>query len=79
MVGVVVIVTLCLRSRTLNKLEVDVPCPGCKIKFKQRLEDMKPGRTRICPGCGKTIEFTGDDASGIQKQLDDVARKFGKR
>lgn len=58
------------------KLDFDIQCPNCGRKFKQRVEEMRPGRTRNCPGCRLPIEFTGDDGARTQRALDDFTRKL---
>lgn len=60
----------------MNKLEADLPCPNCRRKFRQRIEDMVPGRTRRCPFCAIEIKFTGDDGRKAQRALDDLERTF---
>lgn len=63
------------------KLEVDVTCPHCRMKFRQRVEEMRLGRSRQCPHCGIRIEFTGDDGQKAQRAMDDLQRtirNFGK-
>ncbi len=62
----------------MDKLEVEISCPKCGRKFKQRVEDMRPGNSRNCPGCGGRIDFTGDDGRKAQKALDDFAKAFRK-
>jgi Zn finger protein HypA/HybF involved in hydrogenase expression len=56
------------------QLEADLTCPNCKKKFKQKLSDMRPGNQRRCPHCHQSIRFAGDDASKIQKSLDNLER-----
>ena len=60
----------------MKKLEFDLDCPQCNRKFKQRVEDMRPGCSRKCPYCGVTIQFEGDDGRGVQKSLDDIGRSL---
>ena len=67
------------------KLEADVSCPSCGRKFKQRVGEMRPGRSRRCPRCNADIRFTGDDGSKVQKAVDDLEktiknlnRRFGR-
>lgn len=62
----------------MKKLEADITCPGCGHKFKQKLEGMRPGQTRTCPRCRETIRFTGDDASAVQRAVDDLEKEFKK-
>ena len=56
------------------QLEADLPCPGCKKKFKQKLSEMSPGKSKKCPHCSATIKFTGDDMRKLQKSIDDFDR-----
>ena len=60
------------------KLEFDVTCPHCKRKFKQRVEDMAPGRSRQCPHCGITVNFTGDDGRKAQQAVDKLEGQIKK-
>jgi len=60
------------------KLEADITCPSCKRKFKQRIEDMRPGNGRPCPGCGVDIRFEGDDGHRAQRALDDLQKSLKK-
>ena len=62
----------------MKKLEADITCPNCNRKFKQRVEDMRPGRSRTCPSCGSTINFTDDDGRKAQKALDDFEKDIKK-
>lgn len=56
------------------ELEIDIECPQCKHKFKQKLRDVKPGASHKCTSCGANITFTGDDLSKAQKELDNLER-----
>jgi len=58
----------------MQKLEMDIECPNCGHSMKQRVEDMRPGRSRTCGSCGTEIEFTGDDGRQAQKALDDLEK-----
>lgn len=60
----------------MQKLEFDVTCPGCNRSFVQRVEDIRPGKSRNCPHCGATFNFTGDDGSRVQRALDDFERSI---
>ena len=54
----------------MKKLEADLACPKCHRKFKQRVDEIVPGRSRRCAGCGLNITFTGDDGRQVQRALD---------
>ena len=60
----------------MEKMEIDLECPGCKYVFKYKIEDIKPGNHTNCPKCKVVIKFTGDDLSKAQKSLDDLDRTF---
>ncbi len=50
-------------------VEIDITCPACNHKFKESANDMEPGKTRTCPSCGKTIEYTRDDVSNAERDI----------
>lgn len=56
------------------KLETDVECPNCKTKIKIKIEEMVPGRSKLCPGCKSEIDFTGDDAREAQRAVNDLEK-----
>lgn len=58
----------------MAKLRFDLECPNCHRKFKQKVEEVRPGKSRHCPYCGTMIEFTGDDGRQVQKAVDDLKR-----
>jgi len=58
----------------VKKLEFDLQCPNCHGKFKQKVEDMRPGQSRSCPYCATIIEFTGDDGREAQRAIDNLTR-----
>lgn len=58
----------------MAKLQFDLECPNCHRKFRQRVEDMRPGRSRRCPYCNAVIRFTGDDGRQVQRAVDDLER-----
>ena len=60
----------------MTKLAFDLQCPKCHRKFRQKVEEMQPGKSRRCPYCGTVIEFTGNDGRKIQKAVDSLARSL---
>lgn len=56
------------------KLELDIECQECKRKMK--VEDMYPGKVKICQWCKTKINFAGNDCRGIQKAIDDTEKSF---
>lgn len=61
--------------------EVEVPCPGCGRKFKQRISRLKNHSRISCPHCGNAIELSGqgaDDTLAQLKKLEDVFKKLGR-
>lgn len=60
----------------MEQLEITVTCPGCREKFMQKIEGMRPGSSQDCPACSEVITFTGDDLDSIQKELDSLQREI---
>jgi len=58
----------------MTKLQLELECPNCHRRFKQKVEDMHPSRSRRCPYCNTTIRFTGDDGRRVQIAVDDLER-----
>ena len=61
----------------MNKLEIDIQCPSCGRKIKQRVDRMHSGASRRCL-CGCNINFTGDDGRKVQRELDKFERDLNK-
>ena len=59
----------------MTNIDVDIPCPHCRTKFKLSLEDLRPGEGRPCPQCGSTITLGGADGSKVQKALDELSEQ----
>lgn len=56
-------------------IEIDIECPGCNKKFKEKLGNVKPGNSTKCPHCKQNITFKSDDVrSKVQKSIDDLER-----
>ncbi len=56
-------------------LNVKIPCPKCKAKFAERMSNIHSGGKKICPSCGVTINYTGDDCRKLLRQLDGLQQK----
>jgi transcription initiation factor TFIIIB Brf1 subunit/transcription initiation factor TFIIB len=56
----------------MKDLSVDIECPNCGQRTTINVRDMVPGRSKNCAQCGAVIEFSGDDARGVQGALDDL-------
>lgn len=58
----------------------DIECPKCKKKFKQKLSNTSPGKSRNCPYCNQKITFSGDDMNktlkNIEKSISNISEKF---
>ena len=59
-------------------VEFDVTCPACNRKFKESASNMEPGKTRTCPDCGKSIEFTGHGVSKVERDIDSAMADLKK-
>lgn len=61
--------------------EIEVPCPGCRRKFKQRLRRLQDHSRITCPHCGQHIEISGsgaDEALAALKKLEGMFKKPGR-
>ena len=56
------------------KVEIDIKCPACEHTIKVALGNMRPGNSRDCPRCRRRINFTGDDGSKVQRNLDQATK-----
>ena len=56
----------------MTNVDVEIPCPHCRAKFKLSLEDLRPGEGRPCPNCGAAITLAGAGGSKVQKALDEL-------
>ena len=57
----------------MRKLEIEIKCPSCNRKFKQRLDQMGNGRRKRCI-CGGEIKFVGNGGPSAQRALDKFQR-----
>ncbi len=54
-----------------GNLDVDIPCPECRKKFKMKLHEIRNGAKVTCPKCKKVINLKveGDDLTRPDKEL----------
>jgi hypothetical protein len=52
--------------------DAKVPCPKCGTSLAVPLAEIAPGAGKLCPNCGATIKFTGQDASKIQSIIEQL-------
>lgn len=54
-----------------GNLDVDIPCPECRKKFKMKLHQIRNGAKVTCPKCKKVIKLKveGDDLTRPDKEL----------
>lgn len=50
----------------IDGAQVDIKCPKCGHKIKQRLARLKSDPTLICPACQQPAKI---DAAGLRKDL----------
>lgn len=62
----------------MEKIKIEITCPKCEKEFKQRIENMRPGKSKKCPHCLTNIDFSGDDFSKAQKMLDNFEKEINK-
>lgn len=65
----------------LDSSTIDVPCPGCGKKSKQRIGRLKRDPTLTCAGCGASIAVDAkqlrDAIRSVEKSLNDLTRRLG--
>ena len=57
----------------MKSLEVEIRCPNCNRKFKQRLDRLGKGNSKRC-SCGCNIVFEGDGGPSAQRALNKLSR-----
>ena len=63
----------------MTDLSVDIDCPRCHAAINAKLMELRPGGSKICPGCGTNVKFSGADLRKVQKEIDkleDTTKKF---
>jgi hypothetical protein len=48
------------------------PCPKCGKVLSVPLAEIAPGASKPCPHCGTAIKFAGQDASKIQRIVEQI-------
>ena len=61
----------------MSTMEAKIPCPHCQTGFQVPLEQLRPGNSRLCPNCGTTVKFAGQDASKVQQAIDQLSHQLG--
>lgn len=69
----------------LDNAEVEIPCPKCGKKTKERLGRLKNNPVLHCAGCGTEIQVNANGPGGlaqgmksVDKSLADLKRSLGK-
>ncbi|MDM0003911.1 YnfU family zinc-binding protein [Variovorax sp. J22G73] len=69
----------------LDNAEIEIPCPKCGKKSKQRLGRLNNNSSIRCGFCGTIIELKTDGPGGLaqakksaEKSLADLKRSLGK-
>lgn len=61
--------------------DIELDCPSCRRKFKQRVSRLKEHARIACPACGQVITIKGrggDETAAALKKIEDAFRKLGK-
>ncbi|HBR17218.1 MAG TPA: hypothetical protein DD725_06390 [Deltaproteobacteria bacterium] len=56
----------------MSGLEAKIPCPRCGKSFSVPLGGIVPGASQPCPNCGTQIMFAGQDASKVNKVMEQL-------
>lgn len=62
----------------MDPIKIEISCPKCNRKFKEKVKNIRLGKSRRCPFCSAIIEFKGDDMRKIQKEFDDFEKTIDK-
>lgn len=64
---------------SLDNVSIDVPCPKCGKKLKQKIGRMKREKHITCPVCGR-IAVNTDQLRRIEDRLNkEIAKLSGKK
>lgn len=59
----------------LDSETVEIPCPHCSRKQRERIGKLKTNPTLTCAGCGQRIKIEADD---LRKKINDIERSIAK-
>lgn len=66
----------------LDNDTIEVPCPHCGRKLKERIGKLKTSPHLTCPGCGGGIDVNARQlktaTEKVDKQLADLKRSLGR-
>jgi DNA-directed RNA polymerase subunit RPC12/RpoP len=69
----------------LDGAQIDLTCPHCRKKFKERIGRLKNNPLLRCPGCGGNIQFDASGSKGLaqgvkaaENATDKLRRSIGK-
>ena len=71
-------------NKLLDARNIEVQCPNtetnCRGKIKVSLNQIRRGRTVVCPHCGVNIHLQeqGNGISGMEKALKDFERSLSR-
>jgi len=66
----------------LDNAQVDITCPKCSHKIKERLGRLKNNPLLKCPGCGAEIQIDAGGPKGLApglKKLDNAVANFNRQ
>lgn len=59
----------------MTNMEANIPCPHCRKSFCVPFNRISPGGICVCPDCGASVKFAGQDASKVQQVIDQLTRQ----
>lgn len=69
-------------SKIINDFEIDIPCPKCSYKNKEKYSRLIQNPQLTCPNCQQTIDIEADELKArienVEKQLQSLVRKLSK-
>lgn len=60
----------------LDNHQIDITCPSCSRKFKERLGRLQNNPLLRCPGCGAEIQINAGGPGGLRTGLQKIDNAF---
>ncbi len=55
-------------------LSISYECPDCKRTFREKLNELFPGKPHLCQECGSWTRLTPDSLRGLKADLREFFR-----
>lgn len=62
----------------LDNVQIDIACPKCGRKFKERLGRLQNNPLLHCSGCGSEIQINASGKGGLSEGMKSVDKSFSQ-